>query len=214
MTAATPLLAVVDGGLASDEAGRPVTREDVAEIVADVISRMVRNPSTIEIRLYGELEELVRFIRSAKAEIAAIRPNEIRDDYITAAADELDAVVGATEEATGRILDAAEQVQVIAKGLAEPARSQLVELATGIFEASNFQDVTGQRITKVVKTLKHIETKIGELVTLLGEDIDGVARPAQAEPAELPAEELMNGPQLPGQGIDQSEIDRLLASFD
>src|SRR3546814_114085 len=116
--------------------------------------------SAVDLQIYEELESLARYIQSARVEIAALRPDEIRQDHIPAATDELDAVVGATEEATGRILDAAEQIQTIAEGLDQAVQNQLVDLVTGIFEACNFQDITGQRISKVVRTLKHIETKI------------------------------------------------------
>jgi len=93
----------------------------------------------------------------------------------------------------------------------------LVTLVTNIFEASNFQDITGQRINKVVKTLKHIEAKIDALVEAMGEEADGAQgtkAPAtdMSEPAD--DETLLNGPQLPEAAIDQDEIDRLLAEFD
>src|SRR3546814_19418060 len=104
--------------------------------------------SAVDLRVYDELESLARYIQSARVEIAALRPDEIRQDHIPAATDELDAVVGATEEATGRILDAAEQIQTIAGGLDQAVQSQLVDLVTGIFEACNFQDITGQRTSR------------------------------------------------------------------
>lgn len=198
------------------ESEKPLTREEIADVVAQVMGSMDGDITALDIRIYQELESLAGYIQTARSEIAAIRPDEIRLDHIPAATDELDAIVGATEEATGRILDAAEQIQTIAEGLEEPARSQLVDLSTGIFEASNFQDITGQRIGKVVRTLKHIETKIEALVGVLGEEV-GRAQ-AAAQPVEESVakgdETLLNGPQLPQNAIDQDEIDRLLASFD
>jgi chemotaxis protein CheZ len=124
-------------------------------------------------------------------------------------------VVGATEEATGRILDAAEEIMTISGGVAGADGDKLMELATGIFEASNFQDITGQRITKVVKTLKHIEAKVDALVGALSEEVER-ARSKQADPeiAATSDTDLLNGPQLPTAANDQDEIDRLLASFD
>ncbi|HET8729427.1 MAG TPA: protein phosphatase CheZ [Alphaproteobacteria bacterium] len=201
---------------AREEAGEPLTREEVAEVIREVIGSMEGDISATDLRVYNELESLARYIQSARSEIAALRPDEIRQDHIPAATDELDAVVGATEDATGRILDAAEQIQTIAEGLEQPARDQLVDLVTGIFEASNFQDITGQRISKVVRTLKHIETKIDVLIAVLGEEVERAKE--QAEGAGMPAAatdaDLLNGPQLPGNANDQDEIDRLLASFD
>jgi chemotaxis protein CheZ len=81
---------------------------------------------------------------------------------------------------------------------------------TKIYEACSFQDITGQRITKVVTTLKTIEAKIAQII-----DRFGVKRaPADAEPAvAAPGTGLLNGPQLPSNAMDQSDIDKLLASF-
>jgi chemotaxis protein CheZ len=84
---------------------------------------------------------------------------------------------------------------------------------TRIFEACNFQDITGQRITKVVRTLKHIEGKIEVLIQALGEEVQKTHRSAAAADPNN-EDSLLNGPQLPGNAIDQSEIDKLLASFD
>ena len=64
-----------------------------------------------ELSLYAELEGLSRFIRHAKAEIAALRPDEIQDKHLPTAADELDAIVGSTEQATNVILDSVEKIE-------------------------------------------------------------------------------------------------------
>ncbi len=209
------LLAKIDQ--ARRDADRPVTREDVTEIIGQVVGSMAGDISAIDLKVYQELESLARYIQAARAEIAAIRPDEIGGDYISAATDELDAVVTATEDATGRILDSAENIQTIAGTIEEPAQSQIIDLVTGIFEASNFQDITGQRISKVVRTLKHIEAKIDALVEVMGEEVERARQNANPEPAAeavIDESDLLNGPQLPGGAIDQDEIDRLLASFD
>jgi|HigsolmetaAR203D_1030402.scaffolds.fasta_scaffold02232_15 chemotaxis protein CheZ len=198
------------------EAGQPLSREEVADIIREVIGTMEGDISALDLQVYNELEALARYIQSARVEIAAIRPDEIREDHIPKATDELDAVVGATEDATGRILDAAEQIQTIAEGLDQPAQGQLIDLVTGIFEACNFQDITGQRISKVVRTLKHIETKIDVLIQALGEEVERakIHSEANREPKPASDEDLLNGPQLPAAANGQDEIDRLLAGLD
>ena len=202
---------------AREEANRALSRADVADIVAEVIDNMKGDLSATDIQVYQELDSLSKYIQSARSEIAAIRPDKIRDDFIPEATDELDAVIGATEDATSRILDATELIQTAAEALDDPHKSELIDHVTKIFEASNFQDITGQRITRVVKTLQHIETKIGALVGLLGEEV-ATARQESGEPpaAETaPNEEnLLNGPQMESEAISQDEIDKLLASFD
>jgi chemotaxis protein CheZ len=92
-------------------------------------------------------------------------------------------------------------------------KEELINCTTKIYEACNFQDITGQRITKVVMTLKHIDTKVGALLTALGDELGptkiGDDTMVQQPPHDNPAS-LLNGPQLPGRGVDQDHIDRLL----
>ena len=203
---------------AQEEADHPLTRGDVADILSQVLGSLHGDVSAIDLQIYQELDGLVRYIQAARDEIAAIRPADLSAEYINSATDELDAVVGATEQATGEILDAAEAIQTIAEGLDEDPQNKLIDQVTRIFEASNFQDLTGQRITKVVRVLKHIEERVGDLVQVLGSEVDR-ARHAAGEAAQTAStqeseDDLLNGPQLPGNANDQDEIDRLLASFD
>ena len=82
-------------------------------------------------------------------------------------------------------------------------------MTTPIYEACSFQDITGQRISKVVATLKAIDAKVAHIVAAFTPELDD----ADALP-EMPADaELLNGPQLPVHAMDQSDIDRLLADF-
>jgi chemotaxis protein CheZ len=194
----------------------PLTRSDVAEIIAEVVGSMEGDLSSLDFKIYRELDSLAKYIQAARSEIAQIRPDVISEDFIPTATDELDAVVGATEEATGTILDTAEQIQNIAATLEGEASEKLTNHTIDIFEACNFQDITGQRITKVVNTLKHIESKIETLVSILGEEVAKVRTTSTTEvpdPASVD-KSLLNGPQLPDKAIDQDEIDRLLAEFD
>ena len=171
----------------------------------------------LDLSVLVELQEIVAYIETAKREIANIRPSEISETFIASATDELDAIVAATEEATGQILDGAEQIMDIAASVDEPFRSRLETIGTTIFEASNFQDITGQRINKIVRTLKDIEERVETLVSFLGSGARQAPATAE-EPTSSDAtagdERLLNGPQLPDAAIDQDEIDRLLSGAD
>ena len=84
------------------------------------------------------------------------------------------------------------------------------DATTRIYEACSFQDITGQRITKVVNTLKTIEAKVGQIVFMFGDaGGEGAAAAGRSDEAAL-----LNGPQLPAAAMDQSDIDKLLASFE
>ncbi len=206
--------------LAQDSDGR-VRIADIKEVVHALMDTLRGDVTATELRAYRELEGLVHYIEQARQDIASLRPDEIQSDYIPKATDELDAIVSATEQATNDILDAAEQIETMAEEHPEMG-DRLMEVTTRIYEASNFQDITGQRVNKVVNMLKHIEQKVGDLARTFGLELEEAAEP-QGEAAEAPATapdderpdaDLLNGPQQEGTAKNQAEIDALLASFD
>lgn len=193
------------------EARQPLSREEVATIVASVLSSMGGDLGQHDLHVYAELEGLARFINNAKREIAAIQPSDIHSEHIPLATDELDAVVGATEDATNRIMDACDQMMALAGDVPAEVSNKLMDITTGIYEACNFQDITGQRITKVVRALKHIEQKVEALLVALGEEVQR-RHPAMETAAAPPPDvdsKLLHGPSMPGTGIDQAFIDSL-----
>ena len=190
---------------------------EVSEVVESLMSTLKGDLSATDLELYGELEALASYIESAKSEIAALRPDEVRDEYIPTAADELDAIVEATAEATNAIMDATELVEGVMEHLDPEDSEVLMDATTRIYEACGFQDITGQRITKVVSALKHIEEKIDALVEAFGQEIERTKpqEPDDKQEAKPVADEdLLNGPQLKDEAKSQEEIDALLASFD
>lgn len=164
-----------------------------------------------DLKIQQELEALVHYIHSAKREIAALCPDEIRNKHIREATDELDAIVAHTEEATGAILDSAEKIEAIAGKLEVEPGMQIADAVTRIYEACNFQDITGQRIGKIVAALKNIEARIEMLAGTMG-----VAGASDAETVKEKIEktdaDLLHGPQLPRNAQTQDEIDALLKS--
>ncbi|MEO5338611.1 MAG: protein phosphatase CheZ [Magnetospirillum sp. WYHS-4] len=192
---------------------------EVADVVHSLMATLKGDLSTSDLQIYNELEALATYIETAKREIAALRPDEVRDEYIPTAADELDAIVEATAEATNAIMDATESVEKVMAHLAQEDSEALMDATTRIYEACGFQDITGQRITKVVRALKHIEQKIDALVEAFGQEIEKVkaanpANPAEAEPPPITDADLLHGPQLKTDAKSQAEIDALFASFD
>jgi chemotaxis protein CheZ len=191
----------------------PLKPEEVAAVVRQVIQSLEGDVSPADLKFYAELEELSRYIRQAKCEIASIKPDDISTSFIPDATDELDAVVGATEDATNRIMDVCDEMSSIATQCVPPLNEKLIGCTTKIFEACNFQDITGQRITKVVETLKHIDTRIEALVKAMGDEIhrSGDGHATKNVHAADPEKGLLNGPQLPSSAISQSDIDKLLS---
>lgn len=203
-----------------DATGTAVNREEITSIVQSVVSSLEGDLSVQDLQLYRELESMAHEIRSARRDIVALRPSDINDDHIARATDELDAIVSATENATNNIMGAAETIEEIAGKLKDESGERLVDAVTAIYEACSFQDITGQRVGKVVNALRFIETRITNIVDALGEhfapDSDGSADETaeSATKAGSNDSDLLNGPQLGGAGRSQAEIDALLADFD
>ncbi len=177
-------------------------------------------PSSEDKALLAEIGALADHIRHARAELAALRAHDLTSERFQSATDELDAVVIATEEATGSIMDACEDIEASVADGDPTIADDVTQQVTRIYEACSFQDITGQRITKVVGTLKHIETRVNAIVdrfAVSGDQAHSVdsaasarAADAHAADAEDPEADLLNGPQMPGDGVDQDEIDRLM----
>lgn len=186
-------------------------REDVENIIREVLESLEGDVTASHIKLFQELESLAKCIADTKSELAAIRPDEIRSKHLPQATDELDAIVGATEEATGSIMDACEHIEEMAGKMDEETSTQLVDNVTKIYEACSFQDITGQRVTKVVKALKVIEQKIDRLLHAFGEELAEIIEHMGDHEESQDDEEaaLLNGPQLKGDAIDQDEVDKL-----
>lgn len=193
-------------------------RDAIVALVEEVVFSLDGELKQSDIGLYQELESLAEFIRSAKTEIADLRPERISDEHVPVATDELDAIVAATEEATGTILDNVEVIEGLAGEMPEAISGKVADSITKIYEACNSQDITGRRISKAIRTLQGIEEKIEALVTALGGERERAAKPqpkrsAPAETSNTKTDaDLLNGPQMPGEGISQEDIDALLAS--
>lgn len=193
------------------ERWNPSDRAMMTEVVKTVLTTMAGDLSPTEMSLLGEVEALGRTIAAAKQEIAALRVDDIKAHDIPFATDELDAIVEHTAAATNAILESCEMLDEVAASVAGEAAARLQDAVTKIYEACSFQDITGQRITKVVATLKTIENKVALIVDTFGVAAEPMQPPAAT--AEPPDTELLNGPQLPSNAMDQSDIDKLLASF-
>ena len=166
-----------------------------------------------------ELRALKSAIAETKREIAALRAMGEPPASLATATNELDAVVQATESATDCILAASERIDALLTGLRNQAADpderagldEIGEQVTRIFESCNFQDITGQRITKVVNAMKFIEQRVERMIEILGgtqafEDLTPMA-PPRPQHAAADEAELLCGPQLDKNKISQDDID-------
>ena len=154
-----------------------------------------------------EFRVIAGYIAKAKEEIREMRPHDISHDRIPTAGAELEAITRDTEAATHTIMNCAEAI--MGADISDPAayKAQVDDEVMKIFEACSFQDITGQRVSKVVNVLKQIEERVGRLANTLGVE-DGL-------PTEMTAEErrrqdlLLNGPAIGGPETKQDAIDAM-----
>ena len=154
-----------------------------------------------------EFRVIAGYIAKAKEEIREMRPHDISHERIPTAGAELEAITRDTEVATNSIMNCAEAI--MGADISDPAayKALVDDEVMKIFEACSFQDITGQRVSKIVNVLKQIEERVGRLANTLGVDDGG--------PTEMTAEEkrraalLLNGPAIGGPETKQDDIDAL-----
>lgn len=193
----------------------PVDRVIIEDVVFAVLDTMNERLSPTEATLLREIADLGRIIQEAKSGLAEVSLDAITDRHIPAATGELDAIIEHTAIATNSILESCELLDDLAAEMKSSQASVIQTATMHIYEACSFQDVTGQRITKVVKALQAIEAKVAALsARYLASSTDAAAipRPVVKDPA--PDEVcLENGPMLPHDAMCQDDIDKLLADF-
>ena len=205
----------------SKSVGR-VDPKDILEVVQSVLASVEGDHTSLSQRLHTDIEALAEYINTAKAEITEIGADKINAEYLPEASDQLSAIVGATEQATNEIFEAVESIEELASTMAPEQAERITEAVTRVYEACSFQDITGQRIAKVVTALQNVESRVDALLRAFGDEdnaaASGTGIPAEestaAKPGAPPNEDLLNGPRLPGEGNSQEDIDALLASFD
>jgi chemotaxis protein CheZ len=167
--------------------------------------------NAIDAAIYRELKAIADYISFLRSEIGELQANDLRSKRIPAAGEELNAVVNATEAAGNAIMASAEAVMGSQADNLQDYKAFVEEQMLAIFEACSFQDLTGQRITKVVNTLEQIETRVARFaVATNANDKSGFANDEEAERAERSEALLLHGPSLAGEGIVQNEVDALL----
>lgn len=181
------------------------------------------------------LQEIYKEINAVKRDTGQPQATaQDADRLFTEASDQLDAILTSTETATVRIMDIVEDFQDnLAKtttlvdsfrsgGASKKAVEELAAMSaaanekmTEIMTALSFQDLTGQRIKRVIQALQHIERTVFEVYMSTG-----LQEKARDEKPELDMEEIqaeaqqkmseLKGPQA---GTSQNDVDDLLSQL-
>jgi chemotaxis protein CheZ len=167
-------------------------------------------------KLKIETDNIHRAISRTMQELANLHVGAFNDGPDGGASRQLGAVIVGTERATQQILEAAEGIDDAANTLSAALKSEteralasdIREHVVRIFEACNFQDLTGQRITKVLATLQFVEERVLRMMEIWG-GRDAVKDYAGGAGAGAP----VTGPKLDGDPghASQAEIDALFS---
>ncbi len=163
-------------------------------------------------RLTSELSLIVgaidgSAIKATGAALPADAPPITRITY------ELSEVANSTEQATQNVLAAAEKIDQVAKNLSATLGGKfeqglvqdIQDYIIRIFEACNFQDLAGQRISKVLSILDFVEDHVARV-------LEDIARDSAA--ARRDGSQYLHGPRLDSDSghIDQAEIDKMFGT--
>ncbi|WP_207262116.1 protein phosphatase CheZ [Desulfovibrio sp. Huiquan2017] len=187
--------------------------------------------------LQGGLKKIYQEVKLARGgtEIKCITSDIDPEELFSETSDQLDAVLKTTEKAAVEIIDIVEKLQdlqgsvaTIVKGfesggVTRTDREKLKEInntlgtdLSNIMVSLSFQDLTGQRIKRIINSIRQIEQIVREVMLSTGLMI----RQREAEPekdfealskeARTQATSKLQGP---SEGTNQNDVDDLLASL-
>ena len=191
-----------------------VAVSEVEGLVDSLISGISADGQTTAVP--ENIQETVDYLEGARDAIEDLKAYDFVNNRIPLAKEHLDEIINQTEQVAGSIMDAAEEINTLAAQMEGEQAEKLLEISTALFEASTFQDITGQRITKVERLFGHLNERMGMLAMAIGDtyvapdediekDDDGVA---------VHDDDLLHGPQLETEANSQEDIDAILAMFD
>lgn len=178
----------------------------MAEKVTAALKPLVRS---LDKAMYRELRDMLESIEALRGDLSKVDPDDIFSRRIPEMGRELGAIVSATEVATNSIMNIAEDV--LAADKSDPAAySALVEQhMMAIFEACTFQDLTGQRVTRVIQTIEVIEERIEVLCRMIESNQITPTASKVSDTEKRNKARLVKGPANQGEGISQDTIDTM-----
>ena len=173
--------------------------------------------TNIDEQLSNEVHNLLAYVERLREELAGTVQEEDNKTPFESMSATLDAIATSTLEASETILEASESIADLSGDLREKLDDeeaialcdQISGKAMENMEACSFQDLTGQRVSRVIRSLKFVEERVDAMVQLCGQEtIKSLSEDAAAAAPE-PEDVVMHGPQAAGDAISQAEIDAL-----
>jgi len=169
--------------------------------------------------LQNQILELFKNIQKVKQELASIKHPDAGDDLLGSAADQLQAITNETGKATDDILAATEAIQSVNDNLkkeikfggARPHFDEISENINRILEACVYHDITGQRLSRIVRTINAVEGGLNSLVFAVGKDGFSALPVTDINTLHQQHGRTMEGPSLDPDGNSQHEVDEIFA---
>jgi chemotaxis protein CheZ len=186
-------------------------KEQVVQIINSVINK-VSYPSNVNVQtLFGEMRDLIKIMEDTRKELSALGAEALSSTHVNKAHLEIEEIVQETAAASTKIMDACEDITSEILHIDGEIGGTIEGHVMRIYEACSFQDITGQRLTKVASSLRTIDGKLKDMLEAFGMKMNENAVLEETREGDAA---LLNGPQVSAQAISQDEIDRLLAEFD
>lgn len=184
----------------------------LAEVMAESLQSFFKSMDTA---IYRELSTISEYISLMRSEIGALQIDELSGERLPSAGKELAAIVQATEKATNTIMECAETVLAADVSDFAAYKDLVDDKMMAIFEACSFQDITGQRVSKVVDTIECIERRVDRFSsvmpnTIMNEKMDALLDADEQLKKQRQKDLILHGPALDGEGVDQFMVDSLL----
>ncbi len=205
--------------------GDSIALEDLVHTMEGLLTIPSLSSGTIR----TEIERMLGSIHAVREASRTLALDSHRERELAEVTDTLELIVTSTEEATDSILDATEAIQSLMAESTDPQKDAILDCCMRIMEACNFQDLTGQRVQKLLATFTFIESRLNQLKRFLE---DGTLPTPLAETFQEPstsssvsssshnparaqeeAAGLLNGPQTPDSAPSQADIDALFSSL-
>ena len=176
---------------------------NIDEIIRDFIE--VLNPyikGATKTEIHHQLESVLAQFSALKVEISNVSREVFDQNFVPSINMDLRSVIIQTEQSVTNILDVCDEINELSKEISDyKIREELMLKSIKILEICNFQDLTGQRIQKIVHHLNEIESIIYKMLHFLKPDLK-LKHPTKKE-------ELVNGPQNSDNAPSQDSIDAL-----
>ena len=177
-------------------------------------------PAKVDPKLRSEILNLFQYVRRLREEIGCLAQQPEGQTRFEKMSDQLDAILFSTDEATHTVLEDFETISSTAEELREisdPAKveglcDRITEKSMEGMEACSFQDLTGQRISKIIRSLRFIEERVDAMMEICGrEGIEALINELPSDNEDLKDGVTLQGPPLPGEAVSQDEIDKLFS---